>query len=89
LILFVVMSSSHLRAFVSRLRADSLLREQALQADDCDAMAALARAHGYQVTAVELLKAQAALVLSQSDAVLEQPNAQLRIRHWGCWLDVV
>jgi hypothetical protein len=52
-------------------------------------MAALARAHGYQVTAVELLKAQAALVLSQSDAVLEQPTAQLQVRHWGCWLDVV
>jgi predicted ribosomally synthesized peptide with nif11-like leader len=82
-------SNPQVQAFLSLLQRDAALAKQALQVDDVDAMAALAKAHGYLLTPVELLKFQAAQILRQPDAVLEQPAAQLQIRHWGCWLDVV
>lgn len=52
-------------------------------------MAALARSLGYALTAADLLRHQAEWVLSQTEADLNEKLWGLRVRHWGCWLDVV
>jgi len=83
------MKTQRLSAFFSQLRSDQQLRERALQADDCDSMAAFARSLGYELTAADLLRYQAEWVLSQTEADLNEKFWGLRVRHWGCWLDAV
>lgn len=83
------MSNHRLSAFLSQLRVDGPLRDRALQCEDCDSMAELARSLGYELSAAELLRFQAQWLLSRPDRDLNARPCALRVRHWGCWLDVV
>lgn len=75
--------------FFAQLRVDETLRDRALQCEDCDSMAQLARSLGYEISAAELLRLQAQWLLSRPDRDLNARACALRVRHWGCWLDVV
>jgi predicted ribosomally synthesized peptide with nif11-like leader len=86
-LLIGAISEQQVRAFLDHVKVNPSLKDQ-LKAEGSDPVS-IAAATGFVFSSADLLRFQAQWLLSKPDRDLNARPCALRVRHWGCWLDVV
>ena len=71
------MSEEQLKAFLNKVKEDNSLQEQLKSADDADAIAAIAKEAGFNISADDISKAQSEITDEELEGVAEGEASDL------------